>query len=332
MIKEDRYEHDYNEKVIQPIMKKVKARSFADYLDISIVIMVVGLFVAIVFTFLVDFIFDAAIDWKDISVNTVIISACTIAIYLLLRTYAMRKGRKTKAWENASEQLQLNGKKIINGNRAQYITEYCRAWEEERLDNDRENVLSPVGIKLEDYKKHYAKLSKTELINKYPDLTKYQIKTICRAQKIKRLKFDERYFYVNSIAGKRRCSPSGGITSKQLNRLTNGRIVITTVIISLISAALLRDIIIDFSLASIIKCVVKIAIIIFFGVIGMVGGYSFSAVRETSEMNAKSDEIEVFLKWCESNKGSISRNEITAKELLSADEENKANNKIEGEE
>ena len=47
MIKEDRYEHDYNEKVIQPIMKKVKARSFADYLDISIVIMVVGLFVEI---------------------------------------------------------------------------------------------------------------------------------------------------------------------------------------------------------------------------------------------------------------------------------------------
>ena len=193
MIKEDRYEHDYNEKVIQPIMKKVKARSFADYLDISIVIMVVGLFVAIVFTFLVDFIFDAAIDWKDISVNTVIISACTIAIYLLLRTYAMRKGRKTKAWENASEQLQLNGKKIINGNRAQYITEYCRAWEEERLDNDIENVLSPVGIKLEDYKKHYAKLSKTELINKYPDLTKYQIKTIFREQKIKRHKIYEMY-------------------------------------------------------------------------------------------------------------------------------------------
>ena len=64
----------------------------------------------------------------------------------------------------------------------------------------------------------------------------------------------------------------------------------------------MRDIIIDFSLASIIKCVVKIAIIIFFGVIGMVGGYSFSAVRETSEMNAKSDEIEVFLKWCATNK------------------------------
>lgn len=298
----DKYEHDYNEKLIQPIIKKIKARSFADYLDISILVMVLGLFVAIVFTFLVDFIFDASIDWKDITVNTVIISACTIAIYLLLRTYAMRKGRKTKAWEEASELLRANGKKIINENRAQYITEYCRMWEAERLDNDIETVLTPVGIKLEDYKQYYAKLSKNELIKKHPELTKYQIKLICRAQRIKRLKFDERYFYVNSNNYNRHCSPSGGITSKQLNRLTIGRIIITTMIISLISAALLRDIIIDLSLASIIKCVVKVAIIIFFGVIGMVGGYSFSAVRETSEMNAKSDEIEVFLKWCEEKK------------------------------
>ncbi len=298
MIKEDKYQHDYNDKVIQPIIKKVKAKSFADYLDISIIIMVIGLFIAIVFTFLVEFIFDAKIDWKELSVNTVIISACTIAIYLLLRTYAMRKGRKTKAWEEASELLQANGKKIINEDCARLITAYCRAWEDERLDNDIESILTPVGIKLQDYKKLYAKLSKRELIKTHPDLTKYQIKTICNAQRIKRLKFDERYFYVNANDSKRHCSPSGGITSKQLNRITNGRIVVTTLIISLVSAALLRDIIIDFSLASVIKCIVKIAIIIFFGVIGMVGGYSFSAVRETTEMNAKSDEIEVFLKWC----------------------------------
>ena len=296
----DNYEHDYNEKIIQPIMKKIKSRSFDDYLDISIITMVVGLFIAIVFTFLVDFIFDSKIDWKEITVNTVIISACTIAIYLLLRTYAMRQGRKTKAWEEAFAQLQDRGKSIIENNKAQYISEYCRAWEEERLKNDIEDVLSSVGVKLEDYENNYVKLTKKELKNNCAELTKYQRKIILRAKRIKRLRFDERYFYVNSVGGRKRRSPSGGLTSKGLNRITNGRIVITTIVISLISAALLRDILIDLSWATIIKCIVKIAIIIFFGVLGMIGGYSFTAVRETSEMNAKSDEIEVFLKWCES--------------------------------
>lgn len=301
MIKEPEYEHDYNEKYIQPVMKKIKERSFSDYLDISIIIMIVAMFVVIVFTFLVDFIFDSEIDWKDISVNTVIISACTIAIYLLLRTYAMRKGRKTKAWSEAYVRLNESGKNIIEGDRAKYITEYCRAWEEERLYSAIEDIIAPVGISLNEYKETYAKYTKKEIKTKFPELSEYQYKTILRAKKVKRPEFDERYFYVNSSVSKNR-SPSKGVTTKQLNRLTTGRIIITTIITSLVSAALLRDIIIDFSLASVIKCLVKIAIIIFFGVLGMVGGYSFTAVRETDEMNSKSDEIEVFLKWCESKK------------------------------
>ena len=303
MIKEPEhnYDHDYNEKYIQPIMKKIKERSFSDYLDISIVIMIVALFVAIVFAFLVDFIFDSEIDWKDIGVNTVIISACTIAIYLLLRTYAMRKGRKTKAWTEAFVRLNERGKNIIEGDYAQYITAYCRDWEEQRLYEAMEDIILPVGISLDEYKTKYAKYTKKEIKEKFPDLSEYQYKTILCAKKVKRPKFNERYFYVNSTVNKNR-SPSDGITTKQLNRLTTGRIVLTTVITSLVSAALLRDIIIDFSLASIINCLVKVAIIIFFGVIGMVGGFSFTAVRESSEMNAKSDEIEVFLKWCTTNK------------------------------
>ena len=300
-INENDYKRDYNERFIKPAMDKLKSKSFGDYLDLSIIIMVVGLFVAIVFTFLVDFIFETEIDWKEISVNTIIIAACTIAIYLLLRTYAMRKGRKTKAWEEAAERLRLIGREMIETNRAKYITSYCRSWEEERLNNDIEDTLAPVGITLSEYKV-YSKFTQKELVAEYPDLTKYQRKLIAAAKKIKRLKFDERYFSVNSNGGRRRRSPSAGLNSKQLNRLATGRIIITTLLISLVTASLLRDIIIDFSLASVIKCIIKIAIIIFFGVIGMVGGYSFTAVRESSEMNAKSDEIDVFLKWCDSKK------------------------------
>lgn len=301
MIKDPDYKHDYNEKYIQPVMKKINERSFSDYLDISIIIMIIAMFVTIVFTFLVDFIFESDIDWKDITVNTVIVSACTIAIYLLLRTYAMRKGRKTKAWTEAFTRLNERGKSLISNNLARHISEYCRNWEEEQLYSEIKSIISPVGISLDDFKNKYAKYSKREIKEHCPDLTEYQYKTILKAKRVKRPRFNERYFYVNSSVNKSR-SPSDALSTKQLNRFATGRIILTTIITSLVSAALLRDIIIDFSLASIIKCLVKIAIIIFFGVIGMVGGYSFTAVKESSEMNAKSDEIEVFLKWCEVNK------------------------------
>ncbi len=291
-------QHDYNEEVIQPIIKKVKQRSFSDYLDASIIIMVVGLFSGIVFTFLVDFIFSGNIDWKDSTVNGFIITGCSTAIYLLLRTYAMRKGRKTKAWTEASIRLEVIGKEIISRDCAKYISKYCRAWEEERFNNDIEDALACVGITLKEYKEKYAKLTKHEIKILFPELTVGQFKTIIRAKRIKRLKFDERYFFVNATVGKRRRSPSGGLTAQQINRITEVRMVITTVILSLVTASLLRDIILDLSAESIVKCVVKLAITIFCGAMGMIGGYSHSSVRESSEMNAKSDEIDVFLKWC----------------------------------
>ncbi len=190
------------------------------------------------------------------------------------------------------------GKDILNGNRARFISSYCREWEEERLNSDIEVVLSPVGITLEEFKEKYAKYDSKELAEKFPELTGYQLKTVLRAKRIKRLKFDERYFYVNANAGRHR-SPSGGVKAKQLNQMIIARIAFTTLAFSLISASLLRDIIIDFSWTSVVKCLIKVAITLFFGAMGMIGGYNFTTTREVSEMNAKSDEIEIFLKWCE---------------------------------
>lgn len=304
------------ETFVEEKAKKIKEKSFTDYMDTSIVLMIIGIILAIIVTFFVEFILDPNVDWREIGVNTVLITACTIAVYLLVRYYAMRKGRKTKAWTDATTNMVDRGKKIIDGDRAKYIPKYCRAWEDERLDNDITAVLAPVGITLKDYKDKYAKLSNKELLDKYSvkatdkpsaaqkdALTSFQIKTILKAKKVKRLKFDERYFYVNANSGCNSRSPSSGLNTKQLNRITIARIVMTSVVTSLVSATLLRDIIINFSAESIIKCVIKLAIILFFGAIAMVGGYTFTAVRETSEMNAKSDEIDVFLKWCDSEYG-----------------------------
>lgn len=296
--------NDISEKIegfVTAKSKKIKERTFADYLDTSIVVMIVGIVVAIVLTFFVTFIFDPHFDWKDVGVNTVLITACTVAVYLLVRYYAMRKGRKTIVWVEASEKVRQRGKTIIESDRAKLIPKYCRAWEDERLKSDITVALAPMGITYEEFKAKYAVLGKKELAKNYPALTAYQIKAILRAKKIKRLKFDERYFYVNAVASNHNRAPSGGINTKQLNRLTIARITMTSVVTSLVSATLLRDIIIDFSAVSIIKCVIKLAIIIFFGAIAMIGGYTFTSVKETNEMNAKSDEIDVFLKWCEEN-------------------------------
>ena len=80
------------------VIKKVKSKSFADRMDISIILIIAILFLTIVTTFLVEFVFDPNFNWREVGINTVLVSACTIAIYLLMRLYSMRKGRYTDSW------------------------------------------------------------------------------------------------------------------------------------------------------------------------------------------------------------------------------------------
>ena len=64
----------------QPLPEKKKI-AFSDGLDITVIILVVGLFVAIILAFLAEFMFDLKINWKEVGIDTGIVAACTVAIY-----------------------------------------------------------------------------------------------------------------------------------------------------------------------------------------------------------------------------------------------------------
>lgn len=283
----------------QPSPKERKKLTFSDGLDITVIILVVVLFVGIILAFLAEFVLDVSLDWKEIGLDTGIVAACTIAIYLLLRSFAQRRGRKTERYIQAREQLNDKNRKIIEGNLAQYVSEYCRDWEKKRLADDRKAVLNAAGIALEDYEGKYCKFSDKEIKANFSELTDLQRKAIRRARRIRTVKYDENYLFANrrrqNLFHK---SPSAGLTTKTLNVLDYLRTILTTVCTSLFSASILQEVIFNPTRETIIKLVVKLAVIITFAALAMVGGYNFSTVKEVNEMNGKCDEMENFLKWC----------------------------------
>ena len=97
---------------VRNVNEKLKARSFSDYVDVFTIIVVVIMFASMVVAFLVNFVFTLEINLQQIAVDAVLISACTTAIYLIVRAYAMRKGRKTELWKKAEEEVQKSGKAI----------------------------------------------------------------------------------------------------------------------------------------------------------------------------------------------------------------------------
>lgn len=294
MVKEDKEER--NNPPAQPERKERKKITFSDGLDVTVIILVVVLFVAVILAFLAEFVFDAGIDWKGVGLDTGIVAACTIAIYMLLRSFAQRRGRKTDRWMKAQEDLNKKGAEVLGKNFVQHIPKYCREWERIHLDDERTLLLERVGLTLEDYKKNYCSLSKKEILAR-EDLTEQRKKMLIRVNRLRTVRYNESYLYVHRQQHKH-ASPSGGLSARTVNMLTYARIAINTTLTSLFTASILQEVIFNPSKETVIKLVVKLAVIITFAAIGMVGGYTFSTTREVNEMNAKSDELETFMKWC----------------------------------
>lgn len=291
-----------------PERKERKKISFSDGLDVTVIILVAVLFVAVILSFLAEFVFDAGIDWKGVGLDTGIVAACTIAIYMLLRSFAQRRGRRTERWTDAQEKLKNKGAEVLDKNYVQYISKYCRRWEKDHLDDERTLLLERVGITLEKYKAEYCSLSKKEIFAR-EDLTEQQKEVLDRVRRLRTIRYNESYLYVHRQQHKH-ASPSGGLSTRTLNILTYVRIAITTTLTSLFTASILQEVIFNPSKETVIKLVVKLAVIITFAAIGMVGGYTFSTTREVNEMNAKSDELEIFMKWCADGKYIEKRTEV----------------------
>ena len=275
--------------------------TFSDGLDLTTIILVIGMTVAISFVFLADFILDGTINWKNVGVDTGIIAGCTISIYLLLRSFARRRGRRTKEWVDARARLNKKGRELVEKGDIEHASTYCREWEDERLRSDRKEILSCAGLNIEDYEKTFCKYGRREIRKTFPNLTAVQRRTIAKARRVRRLRYNEGYLSAN--AKKRgRHSPSGGLTSDTIDILQAIKTIITTLVAAFCSAAIVQEIIFNPSKEAVVALIVKLVIIAFSSAFAMVGGYNLSAVREVDEMNDRADEMDKFKKWCDEHR------------------------------
>ncbi len=284
--------------LLPPMEKRYRTnKTFSSVLD-GITLSVVGILVIIIgMLYMTQISVNADIDLLTLGLESGVLYGATVSIYLLLRSFARRKGVATEAWGNAFAAVERNNDWIITKGIADKTKEYCKKWEEDELDGSRERILADAGIELKDFNEKYLKYTIKEIKAKYNTLSKFEIKIIKRAKRTKRLRFNEDYLSVYNKYGKRK-SPSQRMTVKSMERFNTVRTLFTTAITSVLGVSMALQLITDFSLATVIMCLVKIAIILIFGTIGMVGGYNMTAVKAVEEMNIKADEQVRFIKWC----------------------------------
>lgn len=272
-------------------------KSFSAFLD-GITLGVVGILVIVIgMLYVTQINVNTEISLLQLGLESGILYGATVSIYLLLRSFARRKGIATDAWGKAFMAVERNNDWIVDKGIANKTTEYCRAWEDTELDSSRERILADAGITLVEFNEKYLKYTTKEIKKKYNALSDFEFKTICRAKKAKRLHFNEDYLSVYNKYGKRK-SPSQRITTKTLERLTIIRFLITTAFTSILGVSMALQLVNDFTFATVVMCLVKIILVLISGTVGMVGGYNMTAVKAVEEMHTKVDEQNRFIKWC----------------------------------
>lgn len=277
--------------------KYTDSKPFATLLD-GITLGVVGLLIVVIgMLYMTQINVNMGIDLLQLGIESAVLYGATIAIYLLLRSFAWRKGTITEGWRTAFKGIIKNNDWIVANSLTTKATEYCRDWEEKELAATRERILADAGVTLAEFNEKYQQYTVKEIKTKYTELSEAQFKVIKQAKRIRRLRYNEEYLSVNDKYGRRK-SPSGGITTKTMNRLTIARVCISVAFTSLLGVSMALSLATDFSFATVVMCFIKIIIVVVSGVVGMVGGYNMAAVRAVAEMNAKINEQNRFIKWC----------------------------------
>lgn len=295
----DGFNEDEEPKASRPL----KNRTFANVIDTATISTVVFLFVAVVLLYLTNISVDMDMSLKEFGYEAVILYIFTVTINFLTRSIAKRKGKEVKAHVEAYAEVEKNEKEIIDKGLRGFESEYCRNWEEQELRDARKRLLSFAGVDVTRFEGIYVKYSKAELKVKREELglTEFQLKTVMKAKRIKRLRYDEEYLSASLKEG-RRVSPAGGLNTVRFERIRTVQYLLTAFAGVCVSASLVLDIIAEPTFGTVVMCIIKLVTILISAIAGMLGGYKLTAEMQTQELLRKAVEQKNFIKWCESTK------------------------------
>ncbi len=290
------------QETVPVVFKRTGSKTFTRMLDGVTITTILLIFVSVALLYLTNISVDMNMSWKDFGYEAVILYIFTVAINLLARSVAKRRGRETKPYEAAREAVNDNEDEIISKGLRGMERDYCRTWEEAELRDSREKVLSSVRLSVDVFESEFIKYSNKELKAKQQELglTDYQLKVIRKAKRIRRLRFDEKYLSAN-MKVRRRVSPTGEINTSQYEKLHTLKYLFTAFAGVCVSASLALDVIANPTFGTVVMCVIKIVTILISAVCGMIGGYKLTAELETAELLRKAVEQKNFIKWCERN-------------------------------
>ncbi len=258
--------------------------------------------VAIVLMYLTDIAASVSFSWKDFTLNGILVFVGSQCLHSIAKAYSRNRKRDEKDYEEAAKKSKEAIEELVKSEYSARVTEYCNHHTEETTVRIKTAILSPAGLTYKDYTEKYIGKNGKELLNAYPEekLTKEQLKAIKKCNRVKIKPYDPNFLRESFSDGVSELEPSNRYKPKRDYSIETLRNAVQGLFLCLFAVNIGGDIILNWSFATFITCLIKV----FCAVMQAVNGFIFGTNNVQTEINlllTKSSEAKACLEWCKAN-------------------------------
>lgn len=258
--------------------------------------------VAIVLMYLTDIAASVSFSWKDFTLNGILVFVGSQCLHSIAKAYSRNRKRDEKEYEEAAKKSKEAIEELVKSEYSARVTEYCNHHTEETTVRIKTAILSPAGLTYKDYTEKYIGKNGKELLNAYPEekLTKEQVKAIKKCNRVKIKPYDPNFLRESFSDGVSELEPSNRYKPKRDYSIETLRNAVQGLFLCLFAVNIGGDIILNWSFATFITCLIKV----FCAVMQAVNGFIFGTNNVQTEINlllTKSSEAKACLEWCKAN-------------------------------
>ena len=243
-----------------------------------------------------DFSFSAG-DWHNLTALTLFLYVITMFIYRNRYEKGMARGRKDAEYQLSLKTYRTNRNELNVKNLVSYVPRFCIEYKKQELREYRESLLCDIEMEYDTYKEKYITMSHKEILKQPLSTEAKNIIIKCnRAKAIKLLPGmilnESGEFDRDKLIGK---------SGRQRERHDKKKQAIIRAVYVMFGAAIAFDMILNFSVMTIVQWVVRMLPIVIAIISGDDGGYCNVTVTETNFKRDQSHVIGLFMEYAKKN-------------------------------
>lgn len=255
------------------------------------------IFIVVIFSYFVeDLNIFADLTLNELTSGALWVCVGCFSISEIIKKIAINRAKLTNEYLTAKKQTEEEFAYYSKIGALKYADEYCREYERELLKDSRTRLLSSVGIDYEDYESKYLAKSTLYLRKTYKGLSSKQLWMIHKANRVKQVSYNPD-FLRTTVKVRKNIAPSSAHDSDKKNMINTIMSFFTSIGSGIFAFTIARDLVVSFTVASMIEAAIKVAVIIMSSAFRASFGWNLITDTEVSRLRLQSAESKECIKW-----------------------------------